>query len=349
MATLTSIVIAWANPSQGNTYMVHEFHPLLMHLLDENGAPYTAPIDPSLGIFMDTHRASDGVVVSTSYRPNSGTGNVLFDETTNTVGSYYLTGRVGNVVSNQQPVTIIAANLNPTISLSPSSLAWGTARNVVVSFNGYMPDNLVDWSFDGVDRTFLNTDSTGHASATISASEVSNLAPGSHVIKGTDFGTGISKTATLSITGSIPSNPSIHVSPATIAEGHQTEVTITGGGFIGDQAVSLYYDNNPIVGLQNVPVNSNGTFSYVDNVDAQAGSSGQHKIKAVGAASTGHQAETTLTIGGVVPTPFPNPFPNLDPNLVTAAVIIVGGGILGYLLLRETRGEREIIRDRVRG
>lgn len=354
MATLTSIVLGWWNSGSGSTYQLGEYYQVRASLKDENGQPFTQTIDRNFGVFLEKHRRSDGALLSSDWLgnipDNNGDLGTIFSFASSQTGTFYLVARYGSVNSNHLDLTIVSASINPSISLSPSSLSWGTARDVIVSFNNYMPNNFIDWSFDNVDRTFLNTDSSGHAQATINAGEVSNLSPGSHIIKGTDSATGIVKTATLSITGSIPGTPTLTLTPSTIAENQATDVTVVGAGFIGDTAVSIFYNDQPITGLQNIPVNSNGTFSYVDHVDATGGSAGTNTIKAVGSPSN-HEAHATLTISGSSPTPFPfpNPFPNLDPNLVTTAVLVVGGLGLLYVLSREFRGEREIIRDRVRG
>lgn len=210
--------------------------------------------------------------------------------------------------------------ISPKVTIDPSSMPYGTATIIKITFSGYTQNGFVFWSFDGVDRIFLNCDQNGIAFASIGAGEASLLGPGTHVIIGVDLDTDLSASAVLTITGGIPSVPSLTLSPSQIKEGTSAQVQVQGKGFQGNRTVNILIDGLTV--LSNMPVNSNGFFSWVVNINAEQFSARTLTITAIG--NAGAQAQATLAIVSNLP-PF---FAGIGTGIIIAGVIVIAALIL---------------------
>nr|WP_294805618.1 hypothetical protein [uncultured Nitrososphaera sp.] len=214
---LGSIAVSLA-PGYTPPFVTNQFFAAQAVLKRTDGTPFSGSVTVvwkllnSTGGQVNSH--TDIVTV-----PSNGTIEMSSEWAVASPGTYFMTATVGTVVSPQFSVSVQAPSINPSVSLSPTSINAGQTP-VVCTFNGYTPNAVIDFQMKNpsgvvfLPRT-ISTDGQGHGIFTIDIATSSTFVSGTYTVEGIDRTTTISKTAPLQVTAVAPGTPQIQLTPDT--------------------------------------------------------------------------------------------------------------------------------------
>lgn len=171
--------------------------------------------------------------------------------------------------------------INPKLTVNETSTTPGST--ITASGSGFTANSTITFSLDGVTiGNVANTDNLGSFSN--AQLTVPVIAGGSHILKATD-GSGYSDSTT------ITTSQALNINPASGAA--NTEIKITGGGFLANKTINVTYNGNSITTNPSI-ITSDASGNFSATINSPETAAGTYNITVSDGTNTS-TAQFTLT------------------------------------------------------